>query len=36
MRVGLHEVIHDAGQSPNAMNSGAQAMAILCGVIYGL
>ncbi len=36
MRVGLHKAIHGAGQSPNTMNSGAQAMATLCGEIYGL
>ncbi len=36
MRVGLHKAIHGAGDNPNTMNSGAQAMATLCGVINGL
>ncbi len=36
MRVGLHEAIHEVGQVPSAMNSGAQTALPLFGAISKL
>ena len=34
MRVGMHEAIHGVGLVPSTMNSGAQAVPTLFGVVH--